>query len=225
MSDHEFDHEPVPGLPEQLPAGERMLWQGAPAWRSLAVHAFRIRGLSLYFLALIVWRAHSSWNGSLSDTLAAVTPVLVLSILALGLLAGLGWAMARSTLYTITNRRVVIRAGVAIPITINIPFSVVESAALRTHSDATGDLPLVLSDRSQVSYVVMWPHVRPWSMGHTQPMLRAIREPAQVAGILADALAGALAQSTGAAPANPSRQQRSEGPSGSAVGGLTTAAA
>ncbi len=33
VSEHEF--EPIPGLPERLPAGERMLWQGRP-WRALA---------------------------------------------------------------------------------------------------------------------------------------------------------------------------------------------
>jgi hypothetical protein len=39
----DFDFEPVPGLPAELPAGETMIWQGRPQWRSLAVRAFHIR--------------------------------------------------------------------------------------------------------------------------------------------------------------------------------------
>ena len=40
----EFDTEPVPGLPEQLPEGERLRWQGAPKWAALAVRALACPG-------------------------------------------------------------------------------------------------------------------------------------------------------------------------------------
>lgn len=220
MSDHEFEHEPVPGLPEQLPTGERMLWQGAPSWRSLAIHAFRLRGLSLYFVALFVWCAHSSGASDVGQLMSAVAPALLLSVAALGLLTVLAWLMARSTKYTITTRRVVIRAGVAIPITINIPFTVIESAALRQHHDGTGDLPLRLNAKSQVSYLIMWPHVKPWSLGRTQPMLRAIEEPARVAALLGDALKATLP-----ADAIEPRSAVATKPSNVPVKGLTTATA
>ena len=39
----EHDSEPLKGLPEALPAGEQVLWQGAPAWRGLALDAYRVR--------------------------------------------------------------------------------------------------------------------------------------------------------------------------------------
>jgi len=32
----EYEYEPVPGLPQRLPQGERILWQGAPDWQTLA---------------------------------------------------------------------------------------------------------------------------------------------------------------------------------------------
>ena len=32
--------EPIPGLPEKLPEGERILWQGSPSARALVIHAF-----------------------------------------------------------------------------------------------------------------------------------------------------------------------------------------
>mgnify|MGYP003349263071 CR=1 FL=1 len=54
MSEHEI--EPIPGLPDYLPPGERLLWQGAPHWRPLAMRAFRLRAVMIYFAVLMAWR-------------------------------------------------------------------------------------------------------------------------------------------------------------------------
>ena len=56
MSHHDDDFEPVPGLPETLPQGEQMLWQGSPQWWSLALRAFRLREVGVYFGFLMAWR-------------------------------------------------------------------------------------------------------------------------------------------------------------------------
>ncbi len=37
--DKDFDFDPVPGLPERLPAGEEILWQGRPEALTLAREA------------------------------------------------------------------------------------------------------------------------------------------------------------------------------------------
>ena len=50
---HEHEFEAAPGLPEPLPAGERILWQGAPDWRALAVHVFHVRKLAAYFAGIL----------------------------------------------------------------------------------------------------------------------------------------------------------------------------
>ena len=55
MSD--FDFEPVKGLPAALPENERMLWQGAPLWQDLALHAFHARKAAYYLLGLGVLHA------------------------------------------------------------------------------------------------------------------------------------------------------------------------
>ena len=47
MSEHDF--EPIRGLPGPLPEGETILWQGAPDWRVLAVQAFHVRAVAIYF--------------------------------------------------------------------------------------------------------------------------------------------------------------------------------
>ena len=36
---HEHEFEPQFGLPERLPDSERLLWQGSPSWRALAIVA------------------------------------------------------------------------------------------------------------------------------------------------------------------------------------------
>jgi hypothetical protein len=129
----------------------------------------------------------------------------------LGLIA---WAIARATIYTITNKRVVLRAGVALPTAINIPFSIIENANVRLFSDGNGDLPLDLSKKEQPGYLVLWPSVRPWTFSKPQPMLRAIND-AELAGRI---LAGALAAS-----ANQPANIRLEAPRGtSKTGGVPT---
>ena len=49
---YEYDFEPVRGLPEALPEGEEILWQGAPDWAGFAVHALHVRLVTAYFAVL-----------------------------------------------------------------------------------------------------------------------------------------------------------------------------
>ena len=51
---HEHEFEAAPGLPEPLPRGERLLWQGRPDWRQLALHAFHVRKLAFYFAFMLL---------------------------------------------------------------------------------------------------------------------------------------------------------------------------
>jgi len=46
---HEHEFEPEYGLPERLPDGEKMLWQGAPDFKALAIRVFHLRKLALHF--------------------------------------------------------------------------------------------------------------------------------------------------------------------------------
>lgn len=194
----EHDYEPVPGLPADLPQGERILWQGAPDRRALARHAFHVRAVALYFVAVLVWHGVSTGDSGIqgSQWLATLVPALLPAILGLGILHLLAWLNARSTLYTLTNRRVVMRFGVAIPMTVNIPFAQLEAADLREHGDGSGDLALRLGAAAKASYLVFWPHARPWHLGRVQPTLRAIAEPRQVAALLRDAAMGSTAPHT-----------------------------
>ncbi|HQT77728.1 MAG: hypothetical protein B7Z80_04820, partial [Rhodospirillales bacterium 20-64-7] len=107
----EHDFEPVPGLPAPLPAGETILWQGAPRWDVFARRALKIRWMVGYFAALITWGfADRVASGTPAGAVAlALLQWFGLAAVAVGLLLLFAWAVGRTTLYTITNRRVVMR--------------------------------------------------------------------------------------------------------------------
>jgi len=185
----EYDFEPIRGLPEQLPPGEELLWQGAPRWNVLARRVFHVRKIAVYFLLLAVLLAFG-WadQGGVAAVVQGTLWIAMLAALAIGALVLLAWGMARTTVYTITSRRVVMRIGVALPMMMNLPFAQIRTADLRRYADGCGDIPLLLAESARPSYVLFWPHVRPWTFSPPRPMLRAIPDVDRVAGILADAL-------------------------------------
>jgi Bacterial PH domain len=186
----EFETEYAPGLPERLPEGERLLWQGKPQWRSLAVHAFHVRSIAIYFAILMAWRGEVvlSNGGNAGSTAIAVLWMMPLALAAVAMLALLAWFSARTTIYTITTRRIIMRFGIALPMTLNIPFRVVDAAGLSIHRDGMGNIPLRLAGSDRVAFVVLWPHARPWRVNRPEPMLRSIPNPAQVAQMLSRAM-------------------------------------
>lgn len=190
MSDHnEFDWEPEPGIPAPLPAGEHIVWQGSPDWRALAVDAFHVRKVAIYFGALVVIDIvrQLSVAGTDSEALIAGPALtLILCLAALTILASLAWLSASATIYTLTNKRLLIRFGIAIQLTINLPFKQIVAADLSERANGTGNIPLQTAPGSRVSYLVTWPHVRPWHFRQPQPMLRALPQARHVAGLIAE---------------------------------------
>jgi hypothetical protein len=192
MSHDDFDFDPVRGLPEVLPAGERMLWQGSPRWQDMALHAFHVRKVAVYFavitLSVVVLRLAD--DSSLLEALKPVLWYLPLTLVAVGLLSGLAWASAKTTIYTITTKRIVLRIGIALPMSLNVPFSLIENAGLRTYASGAGDIPVELKGDDRVAWLILWPHARPFHLKNPQPMLRAVPQAATIARLLADALQG-----------------------------------
>ena len=186
----EHDYEPAPGMPETLPDSERVIWQEPAQFRSLAYSTFHVRKLAVYFAILIAVNLGYGLTGTsgLGEALSSAVTFALLAALALGLLAFYASLIARTTMYTVTTRRVVIRAGVAVPVTINIPFSKIERAAVRRHRDGTGEIALVPDRSSRVSYVLMWPLVKPFRLIRVQPVLRGVADVDTVAELLAEQL-------------------------------------
>lgn len=210
MSDHDdFAFEPVPGLPERLPAGEEMLWQGRPATMALARDAFALYWIAAYMGLIVLWKAGSGLaDGGLPRAMALGLPYLVLMAAGIAVILLLARAQARATLYTITTARVVMRVGAALSVTFNLPFTRLEGAGLDLRKDGTGTIALKTEAETRLSYAVLWPHVRPWAMRRTEPALRCIPDAARVARLLADAaetrmslpVISAVAAPAGAAP-------------------------
>jgi Bacterial PH domain len=181
----------IAGLPEPLPAGEMLLWQGTPDWSSLVRRAFHVRKVAVYFAALFAWRAVADLadGTGLVSALSHAAWVLIPAAAACALLSALAYLSCRSTIFTITDRRVALRHGIALPMTYNLPFAAIESAGLKLHGEGTGDIPLKLTGGQRIAYLSLWPYARPWWLRAPQPMIRSIREPERVAAILAHALA------------------------------------
>jgi hypothetical protein len=202
----DYAGEPIPGLPADLPEGERLLWQGSPAWMSLAVRAFHIRKVAIYFAALILWRGVSSkYDGAATgEALSYALAIMPVALCGIGIVALLAYAYARMTIYSITSRRVMMRSGVAMPITVNLPFKRIDGAGLRLHADGTGDIPLKLSKDDRIAIMAIWPNMRPWRLSRPEPMLRSVPDASAVADLLAAALSGSrlpVARAEAAAPA------------------------
>ncbi|MGJ3230839.1 MAG: photosynthetic complex putative assembly protein PuhB [Oceanicaulis sp.] len=183
--------DPIPGLPEELPEGERILWRGSPDWRSLALHVFHVRAVAIYFAALLAWKTGAALaaGGGLAEAAMSAGMVALFAAAALGLLLLFARLTAKATIYTITNARVVMRIGVALPKTVNVPFTVIGSAALKLRKGGDGDIPMQLVGPNRAAYLHLWPHARPWRLVTAEPMLRGIPDAAAVANILAGALA------------------------------------
>ncbi|MFG6414952.1 photosynthetic complex putative assembly protein PuhB [Roseateles sp. DC23W] len=199
---HEHEFEATPGLPETLPAHETQLWQGSPDAWLLARQALHVDLVVVYFGGLLAWRGvTSAYDGaSIGQTLMALAGMLPLIVLALALLGGMAWLMARTTVYTITSKRIVMRVGVVLSITFNLPFAQIASADLRRRGHG-GDIVLSLAGTDRIAYLHLWPHVRPWRLKRTQPMLRGLSN----AKAVAETLAGALQRAEAARHALPVR--------------------
>lgn len=190
----EYEIEPTPGLPGLLPPGEAIVWQGSPDWQSLARAVFHTRLVAAWFV-IVASLAFVSGGTGLKG--AAVT--LVAACLGLGVLYVLARASARSTIYTLTNRRIVMRFGVALPKCINLPLAAIGAADVRSLSSGYIDIVLNPTQRFPLGWLQMWPHVQPWQVASPRPMLRAV--PESFAPLLASALISADPSRAKASPA------------------------
>jgi hypothetical protein len=175
-SGHEYEFEPQFGLPERLPSDEFIVWQGSPDVRALATSAFHFNKLAFYFAALILvsaWPALESGSGfkAILMSIKWIAPLAVIGMVPVWLLASL---TARTTVYTLTNKRVVMRLGIVLTVSFNPPLKQVASADVRVLTKGFGDITLALKGSDRIGWVHLWPSVRPWRITKPEPTLRAI---------------------------------------------------
>lgn len=188
MSEHEG--EPIRGLPGQLPAGEHILWQGAPDWRVLSRTALKAHWVAGYFGLLALWGVGSAVvaGAPLLNALSSSAVTLAVGAVAVGLVVLYAFLSARTTVYTLTNKRFVLRHGVALSKCFNIPYPTIASAGLKVDANGVGDIPLGLANGYKVAYPHLWPHARPWRIMSPEPMMVALPDAASVAELLSSQL-------------------------------------
>lgn len=186
----EHDLEPVAGLPAKLPESERMLWQGRPSAKLVARHLLKSRWISAYFVALAGWAAISGYadGHSLGGIAFSVAVLTGLAALMIGLIELFAWAIERTTLYTVTTERVVMRFGVALSMTLNLPYKQVNSVALASAGGDAGSVAIALLPGHRMSWLIQWPHVRAWRFSTPEPTLICLPDATKVAKVLALAI-------------------------------------
>jgi hypothetical protein len=212
----EFEIQRALDLPDPLPRDEPVLWIGSPSWRALAREVFHLRALTAYFG--LVMLADAGWS-VINGTPHAKAVLSALALLPLGLAAIfmftlLAWLTARSTTYAFTDKRIFMRIGVALSITLTIPYKCIASADLRLFRDGSGDFPLSLTGDDRMAYLHLWPHARPWHLKDTVPMMRCVPDATNVARLLSNALTEhmqGVPVAPRVVPARPQPERRAEG--------------
>lgn len=169
---------------------ERVLWKGRPQRGLLARTAFHSRSAGVYMAALVTIALLLGRNDA-----AIVAALLGLALAAI--LNLLAWASARSTLYILTDQRLIMRIGIAIETRINIPLKQITAAHLAVRTkDGHGDIAFELAGERLLGTLLLWPHVRPWRYARPEPMLRSVPNAAALAQTIAEARArfGAIAR-------------------------------
>lgn len=188
MQHDDFNFEPVRGLPEALPADEHILWQGSPNALQLAKDALKLNWIMGYFAVLTVWRiGASSADYPFLSALSHGVPFVIAGAITGLLIYGFAVVQARSTVYTLTNKRVAMRIGAALNMTLNLPYVCIGNGNASIRKSGIGTIAFELIGDDRVSYIMTWPHARPWHFSPTQPAFRAIPDAAKVVSIFAEA--------------------------------------
>jgi Bacterial PH domain len=173
----EYDFEPTRGMPGHLPHDEHIIWQSAPDWKHLFLGALHTRICVAYFVAIVIWSL-------LQADVKTAAAVAMLGSVVIALSALFAWGVERTSVYTLTNKRIVLRVGVALNKCINIPLSEIESANLKMQGDGHGNIVLDLKGIPRLGYMMLWPHARSLRIVRPRPMLRAIPDARNVAALL-----------------------------------------
>ncbi|MEY3525644.1 MAG: hypothetical protein RIR92_1709, partial [Pseudomonadota bacterium] len=105
---------------------------------------------------------------------------VALSLTALGLLTWLAWLTARTALYTLTSKRVVMRIGIVLTLTFNLPLRMVAAASVKPLKNGCGDIALKLAGDDHIAWLNLWPHAKPWALKNPEPCLRLIPDAVRV---------------------------------------------
>jgi Bacterial PH domain len=190
VSESVVEHVGPDGEVSRLPAGERVLWRGAPDRRSLARYFFRERWVLGFVLLTFLLQALdvSRRDFPMQRLLGVAILNGVLALIALASIRFFAARLEKTSGYVITDRRVYFNIGVVLRADANVPYAEVDGVDLRRRSDGSGDLMISLAGSKEIPWLLLFPHLTWRGSRKGRPTFRALREP-QVA---ADAVVGAL---------------------------------
>ena len=173
-----------------IPVGEMIRWCGRPNWKSLGYHAFGVKYLTVYLILSALY-AVSQTNSPFRFGAFTVQylPYIMSGIFASIILFVLAYLAARHTCYVITEKRVVIRTGIALVFLLNVPFKNVVSIDLQRLANGSGNLSFKAQSKKRIPYLSCWPSVRSGSLLQPVPAFRSIlsiEEIGKICGELAE---------------------------------------
>ena len=182
--------------PVHLHPGEQTTWEGGPTFASMLVRLYHIRAVAIYgTLLTLADLVQAKLHGeTLWPALQAMIPGTLTMLGAVAIFAALAWCSARTTRYTITNYRIVMQCGLALPKTIGIPLTQIAGVAVRVRGDGTGDVTLLPKPGSKLMYLKLWPFARPWHIRKPEPMLRDVPSAGYVGSMLSRNIAAVATQ-------------------------------
>ena len=170
---------------DAIPNGESILWKGRPSLWGFSWNLFGLKWITLYLSMLsIVSVARFFASDFYTAFYVDFLPFFLSGIFASIILIGLAATQTYSTVYIITENRVIIKTGAALSFLISMPFKKIKEVNLHKRGASIGTISFELLSEKRVPYISCWPSVRPWKFKRTQPAFSCIGSVDEVATIL-----------------------------------------
>ena len=170
---------------DAIPNGESILWKGRPSLWGFSWNLFGLKWITLYLSMLsIVSVARFFASDFYTAFYVDFLPFFLSGIFASIILIGLAATQTYSTVYVITENRVIIKTGAALSFLISMPFKKIKEVNLQKRGASIGTISFELLSEKRVPYISCWPSVRPWKFKRTQPAFSCIGSVDEVATIL-----------------------------------------
>ena len=170
---------------DAIPNGESILWKGRPSLWGFSWNLFGLKWITLYLSMLsIVSVARFFASDFYTAFYVDFLPFFLSGIFASIILIGLAAIQTYSTVYIITENRVIIKTGAALSFLISMPFKKIKEVNLQKRGASIGTISFELLSEKRVPYISCWPSVRPWKFKRTQPAFSCVRSVDEVATIL-----------------------------------------
>jgi hypothetical protein len=186
MSNIEIDRLPDE-VGKSIPLGEKIYWNGKPNWKSFGYHAFGVKYFSIYFFVCALYSVSQIDSSfSFGAFFIKYAPYLISGILAGMILLFLAYLSARHTCYVITEKRIVIRTGVALVFLLNMPLKNILSIDMKALTKGQGNVIFKVQSKKRIPYLSCWPSVKSGSFLEPIPAFRSIRDIEKIGKLISE---------------------------------------